>query len=113
MKLDSSILVNIRESVGLMGDNSEFDTDLLIHINSTIATLAQIGACDVVIVSDDTTQWRELKNESLVGSNMFMMVPTYVALSTKLIFDPPPPSAVEIYKQKADEILWRLKIANE
>jgi hypothetical protein len=41
------------------------------------------------------------------------MIPVFVALSTKIVFDPPPPSAVPVYQDNLNQSLWRLKIAYE
>ena len=107
-----SILVDIRKAVGLTEDNSEFDTDLLIHINSAIGRLNQNGVGKSIPISDDTTTWKDLMDDEQVeGNRYFHMVPSFVMLSTKIIFDPPPPSAVEYYSRNVDETLWRLKIA--
>ena len=57
-------------------------------------------------------KWLDFKNpEQENGNKYFALVPQYVFLRTKLIFDPPPPSNVQFYNEMIKEILWRLKRA--
>lgn len=109
-----SVLKDIREAVGLSSDNSDFDTDLLMHINSSIGKLNQNGVGKYVLIKDETQTWEDLIDSSQIGNHeYFQMVPLYISLSTKLLFDPPPPSSVEYHSRNIDELLWRLKIAYE
>lgn len=113
MELTESILRDIRTTVGLDSDSADFDTDLLMHINSATATLNQNGIGNPIVVNASTT-WGDFQNPNqTVGNEYFQMVPLFVTLTTKLIFDPPPPSTVQYYASNAEQILWRLKVAYE
>lgn len=113
MELTDSILVHIRDSVGLTKDNKEFDTELLNHINMSIGKLNQNGIGKSIIVKDDKTTWADLLSPDIRGFESIGMIPTFVSLNVKLLFDPPPPSSVEFHTRSVDELLWRLKIAYE
>lgn len=114
MNLSNSILKDIREAVGLGSEVDSFDTELLMHINASISKLNQNGVGNTISVTDDSTTWSDLRNDSQVnGNEIFHTVPLFIALSTKIIFDPPPPSTVEQYARNSEEMLWRLKIAYE
>lgn len=114
MDVNSSILRDIRVAVGLAADSTDFDTDLLMHINAAIGKLNQNGVGNFLVVQNDQQKWLELQNPLQVeGNNYFQMVPLFITISTKLLFDPPPPSSVQYHAQNADQILWRLKIAYE
>ncbi len=114
MDVTKSILADVREGVGLSSDTTNFDVELLMHINNAIGRLSQNGVGNPIVVRDDTTTWNDLMNpEQVEGNKLFHMVPLFVTLSTKIIFDPPPPSAVPIYTNNLDESLWRLKAAYE
>jgi hypothetical protein len=114
LELTNSILKDVRVMVGLSADTSDFDTDLLVHINSSISKLNQNGVGNFLLVTDDTSTWNDLQNPLQVeGNKYFNMVPTFIFLSTKLIFDPPPPSTVQHYANNIDQSLWRLKVAYE
>jgi hypothetical protein len=114
LKDDRSILQDIRLAVGLSEDSVDFDTDLVMNINAALAALYQNGAILPVVVVDDTTTWGELKDPLKVeGNKLAHIIPLYVTLSTKVIFDPPPPSAVEYFNNTVDQLLWRIKTAYE
>jgi hypothetical protein len=109
-----SILRDIRSAVGLTEDTVDFDTDLIMHINVALGKLNQNGVGLPVVVTNDTTTWGDFKDPLQVkGNEFFKMVPLFVALSTRIIFDPPPPSAVEYFGNSIEQLLWRLKIAYE
>lgn len=113
MELTDSILADIREAIGLSSEPSPFDKDLLMHINASIGKLMQNGIGLPVIVTETTT-WAEFQNPTQTyGNQFFQMVPLFVTLSTKLLFDPPPPSSVEYHKESIEQLLWRLKFAYE
>lgn len=114
MDLTKSILVDVRESIGLNADDTSFDPDIIPLINTSLGKLNQNGVGRILVVSDDKQTWNDLIDESqTTGNKVFSLVPGYVILSTKLIFDPPPPSMVEYYSRFVDESLWRLKLAYE
>jgi hypothetical protein len=114
LDINASILRDIRVSVGLPADSVDFDTDLTMHINAAIGKLNQIGVGNFLVVQNEEQTWMDLQNPLQVQGNFyFPMVPLFITISTKLLFDPPPPSSAQFHAQNADQILWRLKIAYE
>jgi hypothetical protein len=114
LNLNRSILEDTREAVGLDPDNNGFDTDLLQHINSAIGKLNQNGVGRFIIVEDESKTWNDLQDPTQTeGNKYFQMIPLFITVSTKLIFDPPPPSSVEYHARNMEETLWRLKVAYE
>lgn len=114
MDLTKSILKDVRDSLGLGTDDTSFDAELLMHINSAISTLNQNGIGNVLVVIDDKATWGHLQNpEQTDGNVYFQWVPLYIHLSTKLLFDPPPPSNVQYHSSSIEQLLWRLKVAYE
>jgi hypothetical protein len=112
--LTNSILEDVRGAVGLSRDVPDFDTDLLMHINASIGSLNQNGIGNDLVVIDDVSTWGDLQNSAQIEyNNYFKMVPLFIMLSTKLLFDPPPPSSVQYHQTAIDQLLWRLKIAYE
>jgi hypothetical protein len=96
MYLSKSILIDVREAVGLTPTSTDFDTELIMHINTAISNLYQNGVVKPIVVTDETTTWGDLQNPlNTDGNQVFPMVLSYVTLSTKILFDPPPPSAVD------------------
>lgn len=114
LDVNSSILQNIRVAVGLAADSVDFDTDLLMHINASIGKLNQNGVGNFLVVTNEDQKWIDLQDPLQVeGNKYFNMIPLFITISTKLLFDPPPPSSVQYHAQNADQILWRLKVAYE
>lgn len=115
MNPTNSILVDIRTGLGLPSDSIDFDTELLMHINSAIGELNQNGIGLSLMVTDDALTWADLQNpaQSELNDEYFKVIPLFITLSTKLLFDPPPPSSVQYHQSSIDKLLWRLKIAYE
>lgn len=114
MDLTKSILKDVRESVGLSPTAPDFDTDLIMHINAAIGKLNQAGIGNSLVVKDDQSTWGDLQDTTQTeGNKLFKMVPLFISLSAKLLFDPPPPSSVQYHSENIEQILWRLKIAYE
>lgn len=114
MDLSTSILQDIRVAVGLDTYTNDFDIELLMHINVAIGKLNQNGVGAFLVVRNEVETWNDLQDPlQIEGNKYFQMVPLFIAISTKLLFDPPPPSNVQYHAQNADQILWRLKVAYE
>ena len=109
--MEDSILKTIRKMIGgiLIGDDEEgpFDLDLIIHINSVLQTLNQLGCGveDFEITGLGET-WAEFLGTSFPNLNM---VKSYVALKVRLMFDPPTSSTLlQAMKDQVDELEWRI-----
>lgn len=114
LDVNKSILQDIRVAVGLSVDTVDFDTELLMHINSAIGKLNQNGVGNFLVVHNEEQKWADLQNPlQTEGNKYFASVPLFITISTKLLFDPPPPSSVQYHAQNAEQILWRLKVAYE
>lgn len=112
MILTNSVLEDIRLAVGLSKDTSDFDTELLMHVNAAVGELNQNGVGRELIITDVSTTWGDLQDPAYADHNdSFKMAPLFVMLSTKLLFDPPPPSSVQHHQESAAKLLWRLKLA--
>lgn len=106
--MNDSILLTIRKL--LLGDSTSnyFDTDLLIHINSSINTLHQLGVtkADGFFIEDSSAEWSDLIEES---SNLDL-IKTYICLRVRMDFDPPVGSVAEAYKERIKELEWRINV---
>lgn len=82
-----SILNTTKQLLGLSLEDTSFDVDVLIHINSSISTLHQlgVGTTDPELVVDKDTEWSSLTEDSVLLS----MVKPFIYLTTRLSFDPP------------------------
>lgn len=109
---DESILTTTKKLLGLTEDYEEFDTDVIMHINSAFATLNQLGVgpANSLFITDKTTPWTDfIQDQANINS-----VKTYIFYKVKLAFDPPTTSfAIESIKAQTLELEWRLNVVME
>lgn len=82
-----SILSSIKKLLGPGEDDTQFDDDITMHINSAIMRLNQlgIGPPGGYSITDKTNTWGEL-----IGARKDLdAVKSYIYLKVRLIFDPP------------------------
>lgn len=106
-----SILTSIKKLLGIGEEYEAFDNDLIIHINSVLATLTQIGVGpkEGFSIEDDSAVWSDFISDVRLDS-----VKTYVYLKVKVVFDPPlNASVMEANKAMINELEWRLNVASE
>lgn len=107
-----SILRSIRKMIGPDETYTHYDTDLIIHINSVLAVLTQLGVgpSEGFFIQDESATW----NDFLGNDPKLEMVKSYVYMKVKLAFDPPSSSAViDSMNRSISEFEWRTNIAAE
>lgn len=107
-----SVLISIKKMLGISQEYTEFDADIIIHINSVFMILNQlgVGTYECFKIEDDLATWDQFiqENEDLDA------VKSYMYNKVKLLFDPPASSAVmEAHNQMAKELEWRLNVQSE
>lgn len=108
-----SILTSIKKLLGIQEDYTHFDTDIIIHVNSALMILNQLGVGPLggFSIVDSSTTWDEFIPED---DKNFEAAKTYVYMKVKLIFDPPSSSAViESMNRIISEIEWRLTVQHD
>jgi hypothetical protein len=107
-----SILTSIKKLLGIVEEYTHFDTDIVMHINSALSVLAQIGVgpAEGFSIRDSSAVWTDfVPTDARLES-----VKTYVYLKVKLLFDPPLSSAViESTNRMIGEFEWRLQVTTE
>ena len=110
MALEPSIFKTIKSLLGPESDYDAFDNDIIIFINSAIATLTQLGIGPPAgfRITGDTETWTDL-----VGSYEDLdSVKSYIYMKVRLAFDPPSNSSVlNAYQEACKEYEWRLNVA--
>ncbi len=107
-----SILTSIKKLLGISEEYTQFDDDIIMHINSVFMTLTQIGVGPAkgFFIKDDSMYWDDYIDDSA----QLQAVKSYVYLKVKLLFDPPLSSAViESTNRMIAEFEWRLRLAAE
>lgn len=105
-----SILTSIKKLLGITAEYTQFDADLIIHINSVFSILTQLGVGPSTgfSIHDEYSVWADFLPED----PRLEMVKTYVYLKVRLMFDPPDRSAVaDAMKRQIDELEFRLNVA--
>lgn len=107
-----SILTSIKKLLGIDEDYEQFDVDLIMHINSVLAILTQLGVGPkngFSIHSKDAV-W----NDFLPDSPRLGFVKSYVNLKVRLLFDLPAGSAlIEAINRQIGELEWRISAEAE
>lgn len=121
--MPETILTSIKQMLGLTEDYTPFDRELVMHINSTLMILDQLGIGRKgyrITLSQtpgdnpqwvSTETWNDFFGSSYVGDQE--AVKSYVFTKVKLMFDPPASGTLmESYKKLADEFEFRLNVAS-
>lgn len=105
-----SILISIKKLLGISKDCTDFDTDIIIHINTTFMILNQLGVGEEGFqIEDNSSTWDEFVNLEQLSA-----VKSYVHLKVKLLFDPPTNSfLVDAINESIKELEWRLNVKAE
>ena len=106
-----SILTSIKKLLGIMSDYTNFDDDIIIHINTAFAMLNQLGVGPEggFMIVDANSRWEDYTTEKNLN-----MVKTYIYLKVRLLFDPPTSSAlIESINRTLSEIEWRIYLEGD
>lgn len=110
--MENGILASVKKMLGITDPYTVFDDDIITHINSVFATLAQLGVGppEGFTVCGDEEKWSDFIPE---GSKL-ESVKSYMYLKVRMLFDPPLTSSVlESMNRMASEFEWRLQVAAE
>lgn len=107
-----SILTSIKKLLGIDAAYTNFDNDLIMHINSVLAILTQVGVgpASGFLITGTTETWAGF----IETATDLAFVKSYVYMKVKLLFDPPQSTAaIESLNRLIAEFEWRLNIAAE
>lgn len=107
-----SILTSVKKMLGIMEEYEHFDADLIMHINSVLSVLTQIGVgpSEGFFIEDANDTWLDFVGDD----NKLSLVKSYVYMKVRLLFDPPQSSAaIDSMKQLIAEFEWRLNVATD
>lgn len=98
--------------LGITEEYTYFDDDIIMHINSALMILTQLGvgpAKGFTIQSKDAV-WSDFVSEE----DNVEAIKTYIYLKVKLLFDPPLTSSVlDSMERLISELEWRLNVEVE
>lgn len=105
-----SILTSVKKLLGITEEYTQFDQDIIIHINAVFLTLFELGIGPQTgfSITDDSAKWTDYISDNPLLLNA---VKTYMYLKVKMLFDPSLTSSVtELMKEQARELEWRMNV---
>lgn len=104
-----SILTSIKKLLGITEDYTQFDQDIIMHINSVFNILTQIGVGPSTgfSISDKETKWTDYISDL----SLTEMVKSYIYLKVRILFDPPTTGILmDAMQKQISELEWRLSV---
>lgn len=109
MTVIESILNSVKKLLGIDPSYTQFDTDLIMHINSVFLILNQLGVGpdDPFTITGVNDNWSDFIEDGSIE-----LVKSYMFLKVKLLFDPPQNGTlVQAMKDQIAEFEWRANVA--
>ena len=111
-EINENILQSIKLMLGLMPNDTSFDSVIVMHINSTFLDLQQLGVGpeDGFSLDNSNSKWEEF----IPKGPLLNAVKPYVYLNVKMLFDPPTNTAtIDSINRQIARIEWRISIETE
>lgn len=105
-----SILTSIKKLLGISEEYTQFDSDLIMHINTVFLNLTQLGVGPKTgfSIQNENDAWSDF----IDNNAQLQAVKSYMYLKVKLLFDPPLSSSViESMNRMIAELEFRLNVA--
>jgi hypothetical protein len=105
-----SILDSTKQVLGVGPDDTSFDVDVIMHINTALKVLDQLGTGPEggMVITGSSQLWTDFDPEILPP------VKSYVYMTTRLLFDPPVTSfGLDAAFKVRDELTWRINVLAE
>lgn len=110
--MNESILTSTKKALGLDENYTAFDPDIIMHINSVLSTLNQLGIGPELgfMIEDKEALW----DTFLGGDPRLNNVKTYVYLRVRMLFDPPQTGFhTQAMQEQIKELEWRINAQRE
>lgn len=108
-----SILTSVKKMLGITEEYTHFDADIVMHINSVFADLAQmgVGPSSGFTIWDSSAIW----DDFILDSMLLQSVKSYMYLRVKMLFDANSmgSSTLAAYERQISQWEWRLNVAAE
>lgn len=105
--MNDSILNTIKKMLGIEVGFEGFDTDIIIHINTVLGILYQLGIERSFSITGANETW----SDYISDMSKLEMIKTYIYLKVRLIFDPPASgSVIDVINRQISELEWRINV---
>lgn len=105
--MEASILKSVKKLLGISEELTAFDPDIIMHINSVLSVLHQLGVGpdEGFFIEDDGPEWTDL-----LGPTPYLnLVVSYVVLRVRMLFDPPTTSfLLTNMNEQIEQFEWRI-----
>lgn len=108
--MEDSVLNSVKAIIGINEEDTAFDKELIIHINSVLSVLRQIGlSCtDKLLIHGSEETWADF----IVDNDHIEEIKTYIGLRVRKIFDPPiNQTTMTALNETISELEFRLNIS--
>lgn len=110
--MTNSILTSTKKALGITDDDTSFEPDVIMYINSALSELHDLGMgpAEGFTITDKAATWDDL----LGDTKLFEDVKTYVYLYVRLIFDPPATSfGITAMEKQIEKRAWMINARRE
>lgn len=104
----SSILNDVKHALGLLPEDAAFDVDVIMHTNTAISTLTQLGVGPVqgFRITGADEQWSQFADDPRLSA-----VQSFIFLTVKLMFDPPASGfATAAMERQLEQLAYRINV---
>lgn len=111
MSMDS-ILTSVKKDLGITENDTSFDPEIIMDINTCFSVLTQLGVgpADGFSISDSSAVWTDF----IPDTPKLNGIKTYVCKKTRLMFDQTSSSYVlDELNKICSEMEWRMSVAAE
>lgn len=111
--MEQSILKSTKKILGLDASYTQFDLDIMTHINSVFSRLTElgIGPAEGFMIEDEFSTWDEFIGETDL---VLSQVKSYVYLRVRMLWDPPSTSYhIGAINDEIKQMEWRLNTHRE
>ena len=110
--MSESILTSTKKLLGITEEDTSFDVDITMHINSVFSDLTQLGVGPEqgFEITDKSTEWvTYLEDDRQLNS-----VKSYMYFRLRLMFDPPAAGpGIASFEKQIEKLEFRLNIRKE
>lgn len=112
-KIRESILLSVKDALGIVPEYTPFDNAIVMHINSTFATLFQLGigpTTDQFHITGASETWTDF----IADQTDVEFVRSYMYMKVRMLFDPPETATLfDAFGNQIKEMEWRLRVAGD
>lgn len=110
--MENSILTSTKKMLNISDTYTDFDLDIITHINSTFSIVGQIGVgpTNGAMIVDSTLGWTDLA----MPDDQLNLLKSYMFLRVRMLFDPPTSGfLLTAMQQQIAEYEYRLSYLRE